>query len=179
MTKTKSTKRIKVMAIVMALSIAVCGIAVGVSAKTRRYHHTDKTKYNIANAEGAYAADGSEDDCENTPYQESDDITKVLDKVESADDKVGSYFDPNSYCRVMSPSHINPYGLYLLHAKWVFDPEDQIYVIDFIPDPKNPATCNLLQYNSERHYLKKFLNRDDLTPEQIEKIKNFKYPEGF
>lgn len=97
MTKTKSTKRIKVMAVVMVLSITVCGIAVGVSAKTRRYHHTDKTEYNIANAEDAYAADGSEDDRENTPYQESDDITEVLDKARAIDENLAGYRE------VMSP----------------------------------------------------------------------------
>ena len=36
MTKTKSTKKIRVMAAVMALSVAVCGVAVGVSAKTKK-----------------------------------------------------------------------------------------------------------------------------------------------
>jgi|GEM_PF-6429645 hypothetical protein len=36
MTKTKSTKKIRVMAVVMALSVAVCGVAVGVSAKTKK-----------------------------------------------------------------------------------------------------------------------------------------------
>ena len=36
MTKTKSTKKIRAMAVVMALSVAVCGVAVGVSAKTKK-----------------------------------------------------------------------------------------------------------------------------------------------
>lgn len=36
MIKTKSTKKIRVMAVVMALSVAVCGVAVGVSAKTKK-----------------------------------------------------------------------------------------------------------------------------------------------
>lgn len=36
MIKTKSTKKIRVMTAVMALSVAVCGVAVGVSAKTKK-----------------------------------------------------------------------------------------------------------------------------------------------
>lgn len=173
MTKTKSTKRIKVMAVVMVLSITVCGIAVGVSAKTRRYHHTDKTEYNIANAEDAYAADGSEDDRENTPYQESDDITEVLDKARAIDENLAGYRE------VMSPFGGDYDVLYMMHAKWVFDSEDQIYVIDFIPDPKTSITYDILQYNSERHYLKKFLNKDNLTEEQINRIKDFNFSDDF
>lgn len=69
--------------------------------------------------------------------------------------------------------------LYMMHAKWVFDSEDQIYVIDFIPDPKTSITYDILQYNSERHYLKKFLNKDNLTEEQINRIKDFNFSDDF
>ncbi|MGN8774171.1 hypothetical protein [Candidatus Weimeria sp. HCP3S3_B5] len=160
MTKKKSTKRIKVMAIVMALSVIVCGVAVGVAASTK----SDYSGYYIPTADGQDIGKG-------IPYEEDTDIKKFLDKDRQ--------FNRYAYQEVMEYSHINAIALYELHAKWVYDKSDQIYKISFTPDPKNAATYSILQYNSKCHYLKKFLNRDNLTPEQIEKIKNFKYPEGF
>ena len=166
MTKTKSTKRIKVMAIVMALSVIVCGVAVGVAASTESDDDYDDCY--IVTADG-------QDIGKNIPYQEDTDIKKILDK----DNQIGQGPSGYAYQEVMDPCNIGADALYDLRAKWVYDESDQIYKISFKPDPKNAATYSILQYNSERHYLKKFLNRDDLTPEQIEKIKNFKYPEGF
>ena len=164
MTKKKSTKRIKVMAIVMALSVIVCGVAVGVAASTK----SDYDDYYIVTADGQDIGKG-------IPYEEDTDIKKFLDK------RIQIAHGPSGYAyqEVMDPCPIDTDALYNLHAKWVYDESDQIYKISFKPDPKNAAMYGILQYNSERHYLKKFLNRDDLTPEQIEKIKNFKYPEGF
>ena len=162
MTKKKSTKRIKVMAIVMALSVIVCGVAVGVAASTK----SDYDYYWIMTADGQDIGKG-------IPYEEDTDIKKFIDKNNQIEDDMGEYYEVMGFC------HIDPDDLYDLHAKWVYDKTDQIYKISFTPDPKNAATYAILQYNSERHYLKKFLNRDNLTPEQIEKIKNLKYPEGF
>jgi hypothetical protein len=169
MTKTKSTKRIKVMAIVMALSVIVCGVAVGVTASAKSDSDSTESDYDdyyIVNADDIYKV---------TPYEEDTDIKKFLDK----DMQIGNSASGYAYQEVMDPCPIDADALYNLHAKWVYDESDQIYKISFKPDPKNAAMYGILQYNSERHYLKKFLNRDDLTPEQIEKIKNFKYPEGF
>lgn len=169
MTKKKSTKRIKVMAIVMALSVIVCGVAVGVTASAKSDSDSTESDY-----DGCYivSADG-QDIGKGIPYEEDTDIKKIIDKQ--------SLFTERrlDYREVMDPCNINAYALYELHAKWVYDESDQIYKISFTPDPKNAATYSILQYNSKCHYLKKFLNRDNLTPEQIEKIKNFKYPEGF
>jgi hypothetical protein len=164
MTKKKSAKKIKVMAIVMALSVIVCGVAVGATASTK----SDYDYYWIMTADGQDIGKG-------IPYEEDTDIKKFLDKRIQLAHSASGY----AYQEVMLPCHINPEALYELHAKWVYDESDQIYKISFTPDPENAATYSILQYNSERHYLKKFLNRDDLTPEQIEKIKNFRYPEGF
>lgn len=162
MTKKKSTKRIKVMAIVMALSVIVCGVAVGVAASTK----SDYDDYYIVTADGQDIGKG-------IPYEEDTDIKKFIDKYNQVCDDRQEYYEVMDFC------HINSDDLYDLHAKWVYDKTDQIYKISFTPDPKNAATYYILQYNSECHYLKKFLNRDNLTPEQIEKIKNFRYPEGF
>ena len=167
MTKTKSTKRIKVMAIVIALSVIACGVAVGITASAKSDYDSTKSDYSgyyIVNADDIYQV---------TPYKEDTDIKKFLDK----ENQLG--YSKYEYREVMDPCNINAYALYELHAKWVYDKSDQIYKISFTPDPKNAATYSILQYNSECHYLKKFLNRDNLTPEQIEKIKNFRYPEGF
>lgn len=162
MTKKKSTKKIKVMATVMALSVIVCGVAVGVAASTK----SDYDDYYIVTADGQDIGKG-------IPYEEDTDIKKFIDKYNQVCD------DRQEYYEVMDPCPISQDDLYDLHAKWVYDKTDQIYKISFTPDPKDPTTYAILQYNSERHYLKKFLNKDNLTPEQIEKIKNFKYPEGF
>ena len=162
MTKTKSTKRIKVMAIVMALSVIVCGVAVGVAASTK----SDYDDYYIVTADGQDIGKG-------IPYEEDTDIKKFIDKYNQVCDDRQEYYEVMDFC------NINSDDLYDLHAKWVYDKTDQIYKISFTPDPKNATTYYILQYNSECHYLKKFLNRDNLTPEQIEKIKNLKYPEGF
>lgn len=162
MTKKKSAKKIKVMAIVMALSVIVCGVAVGVAASTK----SDYDDYYIVTADGQDIGKG-------IPYEEDTDIKKFIDKHNQVADDMQGYVEAMRFC------HINPAALYLLHAKWVYDKTDQIYKISFTPDPKNSAMYDILQYNSECHYLKKFLNKDNLTPEQIEKIKNLKYPEGF
>lgn len=163
MTKKKSTKKIKVMAIVMALSVIVCGVAVGVAASTKSDDYDD---YYIVTADGQDIGKG-------IPYEEDTDIKKFIDKNNQVADDMQGYVEAMRFC------HISSAALYLLHAKWVYDKTDQIYKISFTPDPKNSAMYDILQYNSECHYLKKFLNKDNLTPEQIEKIKNLKYPEGF
>lgn len=162
MTKKKSAKKIKVMAIVMALSVIVCGVAVGATASTK----SDYDDYWIMTADGQDIGKG-------IPYEEDTDIKKSIDKYNHVCD------DRQEYYEVMDPCNIDQGDLYDLHAKWVYDKTDQIYKISFTPDPKDPTTYCILQYNSNCHYLKKFLNRDNLTPEQIEKIKNFKYPKGF
>ena len=169
MTKKKSAKKIKVMAIVMALSVIVCGVAVGVTASAKSDYDSTESDYDrnyIPTADGQDIGKG-------IPYEEDTDIKKFIDKDNQIFDDMGEYYEVMGFC------HIDPDDLYDLHAKWVYDKTDQIYKISFTPDPKNAATYAILQYNSERHYLKKFLNRDNLTPEQIEKIKNLKYPEGF
>lgn len=162
MTKKKSAKKIKVMAIVMALSVIVCGVAVGVAASTK----SDDDDYWIMTADGQDIGKG-------IPYEESTDINKVIEE----DMRVNQFF--KEYDDIMDPVHLDAYELYMLHAKWVYDEADHIYKIDFKQNPKISTTYGILQYNSYCHYLKKFLNKDNLTPEQIEKIKNFKYPEGF
>lgn len=162
MTKKKSAKKIKVMAIVMALSVIVCGVAVGVAASTKSDYDDDY----IVTADGQDIGVG-------IPYEEDTDIKKFIDKENQIAD------DMQKYDEVMAPCHIDSLDLYALHAKWVYDKTDQIYKISFTPDPKHSTSYAILQYNSNCHYLKKFLNKDNLTPEQIEKIKNFKYPKGF